>query len=114
MSDTDTELVNSAVNDLLKRDPKLVEGATSHVSRVLATPVGEPAKLTPEQVRAEIERLSGRAPLTADELRDIDRDGEQARLAEQYRLAEAKREREEATARAKDIFRSVMPTPETA
>jgi hypothetical protein len=113
MSDTDAELVNNAVNGLLKRDPRLAEGATSHVARVLATPVTEPAKMTPEQVRAEIERLSGRAPLTENEIRDIDRDSELARKQAEYEKELAKRQQDETAARMREIFRSVAPAPET-
>jgi hypothetical protein len=114
MSDTDRELVNSAVNDLLKRDPSLVTGATQHLARLAATPVESPRKMTPEEVRAEIERLSGRGPLTDAERRDIDREGELARKAEEYRQVVAKREEAEATARAREIFRSCQPQPEKA
>jgi len=114
MSDVDNESLNHAMNDLLKNNPALLEGARNHIEREKSRPVVEPVRPTPDQVRAEIERLSGRGPLTVEEQRDLNRDAEQARLAEQYRLAAKQKEQDEAKARMQEIFRAAMPKPETA
>jgi hypothetical protein len=113
MSDIDGAVVNAAVNDLLKNNPALLEGAANHVARLEATPVEVPRKMTPEEVAAEIERISGRAPLTADEQRDIDRNGELQRRQAEYERMRANRETAEAAARVREIFNACQPTPET-
>ena|SRR5437879_5422476 len=109
MSDTDESLVRGALNDILLRNPKMLEDAKNHKARVDAAPVEVPRQPSPEEVRAEIARLSGRAPLTADEQRDLNRDGELARKAEEYQKELAKREHDEAANRVQEFFRSFRP-----
>ena len=106
------DVENAAVNDLLRLNPKVVEGAENHIARIEATPTEVPHQMTPKEVQAEITRLCGRGYIDPATERD-NRDAEVSRKAEDYRQAVAKREQEEATARAREILRSIQPQPET-
>ena len=106
------DVQNAAVYDLLRLNPRIIEDTKSHIARIEATPVEPTRQMTPQEVQAQITRLCGQNPIDPATERD-NRDAEVSRKAEEYRQAVAKREQEDATARARDIFRSIQPQPET-